>query len=161
MKSLPYRVGRARTGLGLFATEPIKKGARVIEYTGRRITDAQAREKENHGGRYLFELNSRWTIDGSPRDNIARYANHSCRPNMEAEIVRGRIMLRAIRRIQPGDELTYNYGRDYLEFFIPVCKCASCADGHGRRRRKTTRKRAKAAKAKRSRMKRGKAKAKR
>ncbi len=134
MNSFPYRVGRARTGLGLFATEPIKKGRRVIEYTGHRITDAEAQTKERRGSRYLFEVNSRWTIDGSPRDNIARYANHSCRPNMEAYIVRGRIMLRATRRIRPGDELTYSYGRDYLKLFIPVCKCAHCGKRNRRRR---------------------------
>lgn len=134
--SPPYRVGRARTGLGLFATAPIKKGTWVIEYTGPRLTNAEAEKKQNHGGRYLFEVNSRWTIDGSPRSNVARYANHSCRPNMEAEIVRGRVKLRAIRRINPGDELTYDYGRDYLELFIPVCRCATCGKHrHGRTRK--------------------------
>jgi SET domain-containing protein len=105
---------------------PIKKGTRVLEYTGPRLTNAEAEEIENYGGRYLFEVNSRWTIDGSPRSNIARYANHSCRPNMEAEIVKGRVMLRAIKHIEPGDEMTYNYGRDYREIFIPVCKCGNC-----------------------------------
>jgi len=126
MSSPPYRVGRARTGLGLFATEPIAKGALVIEYKGPRISNAQAQKKERRGARYLFEIDSRWTIDGSPRANIARYANHSCRPNMEAELVRGRMMLRATRRIRAGDELTYDYGREYLDLFIPVCHCAIC-----------------------------------
>jgi uncharacterized protein len=102
-----------------------------MEYKGRRISAADAQKKERRGGRYLFEVNSRWTIDGSSRQNLARYANHSCRPNMEAEAVRGRIVLRAIRRIKPGEEMTYNYGRDYLALFIPVCKCARCK---GRRR---------------------------
>jgi SET domain-containing protein len=136
LQSSPYRVGRARTGLGLFATAPIKKGTWVIEYTGPRLTNAEADRKQNYGGRYLFEVNSRWTIDGYPRSNIARYANHSCRPNMEAEIVRGRVKLRAIRRIKPGDELTYDYGRDYLDLFIPVCKCATCGNHRHRHPRK-------------------------
>ena len=61
----PYRVGRSRTGLGLFATAPIAKGAFIIEYKGRRITNAQAEELEARGSRYMYELNSRWTVDGS------------------------------------------------------------------------------------------------
>jgi len=129
-----YRVGRARTGLGLFATMPIPKGMWLLEYTGPLVTNAEAERREYHGARYLFEINSRWTIDGSPRTNIARYANHSCRPNMEAEIKGKSVLLRTIRRIQPGDELTYNYGREYRELYIPVCKCAGCNDGHRHRR---------------------------
>lgn len=134
MQFRPFRVGRSRTGLGLFATERIAKGTWLMEYTGPRLTNAEAEKKENRGGRYLFEVNSRWTIDGSGRDNVARYANHSCRPNMEAEIVRGKVKLRSIRRIKPGDELSYDYGRDYLELFIPVCKCARCGERHRHRR---------------------------
>ena len=132
-----FRIGRARTGLGLFAAMPIKRGTWVLEYTGPRLTNAEAEEKERRNGRYLFEINSRWTVDGSPRENIARYANHSCKPNMEALIVRGRIMLRASKRIEPGDEMTYNYGRAYRKIFIPVCKCSNCGrhrHGNGRSR---------------------------
>jgi len=92
----PYRVGRSRTGLGLFATTPIKKGAFIIAYRGRRITNAQAEKLEARGSRYMFEINSRWTIDGSSRRNIARYANHSCRPNAESDVVKGGVILRAI-----------------------------------------------------------------
>jgi uncharacterized protein len=132
---VPFRVGRARTGLGLFATVPIAKGTWVVEYRGPILTDEDAKKREDRGDRYLFEINKRWTIDGSPRRNLARYANHSCRPNMEAEIIQKRVLLRAIRRIEPGDELTYNYGRDYLENYIPVCKCVNCK-GHKRRGRK-------------------------
>jgi uncharacterized protein len=78
--------------------------------------------------RYLFEINSRWTIDGSPRWNTARYINHSCRPNAEATVSQGRIRIKAIKRIRPGDEITYNYGRNYFDTFIKPagCKCLSC-----------------------------------
>jgi hypothetical protein len=129
----PFRVGRSRTGLGLFATAPIEKGAFIIKYWGRRISTKEADALDN---RYLFELNSRWTIDGSTRRNIARYINHSCRPNAESDIVKGSIIIRAIKNIKPGDEITYDYGKDHFEGFIRPkgCKCVKCA-GDGRARK--------------------------
>ena len=108
----PYRVGRSRTGLGLFATAPIKNGAFIIAYRGRLLTHAQAAKLEARGNRYMYEINSRWTVDGSSRRNIARYANHSCRPNAESDVVKRNVILRAIRNIKPGDEITYDYGSE-------------------------------------------------
>jgi SET domain-containing protein len=130
----PFRVGRAATGLGLFATARIEKGAFIVEYSGRRITTAEADRREARGAKYMYELNSRWTIDGSSRRNIARYANHSCRPNAESDIVKGKVILRAIKTIEPGQEITYDYGPEYFDLIIkPMgCKCASCV-----KRRKT------------------------
>jgi SET domain-containing protein len=126
----PYRVGRSRTGLGLFATAAIAKGAFIIDYKGRRISHAQAQRLEAGGARYVFEIDSRWSIDGSSRRNLTRYANHSCRPNAESDLVGGKVMLRAIKAIKPGDEITYDYGEEYFELFIkPVgCKCVRCAN---------------------------------
>lgn len=149
MPQRPFRVGRSRTGLGLFATEVIKKGAFIAEYTGPRIPEEKAARLEASGrNRYLFRLNSRWTVDGSPRSNIARYANHSCRPNAESDVVRGRIILRAIKTIRPGEEITYDYGRDYFEAFLkPIgCKCLACIE---KRRKARAAARARAATAKR------------
>jgi uncharacterized protein len=133
----PYRVGRSRTGLGLFATVPIKKGAFIIAYRGRLITHAQAAKLEARGNRYMYEINSRWTVDGTSRRNIARYANHSCRPNAESDVVKRNVILRAIRNIKPGDEITYDYGSEYFEIFLkPVgCKCVKCAEKRSRQRR--------------------------
>jgi SET domain-containing protein len=124
-----YRVGRSQSGFGLFATTPIEKGTFIIEYTGRRISNTEARRLETRGARYMYELNSRWTVDGSTRRNIARYANHSCRPNAESDTVKGKVILRAIRNIRPGEEITYDYGREYFALFLqPVgCKCVKCA----------------------------------
>jgi len=96
----PFRVGRSQTGLGLFATDEIRKGAFIIEYIGPRLSNEAASQRRNT--RYLFEVNSRWTIDGSPRWNTARYINHSCRPNAQAVVSRGRIRIKAIKRIGPG-----------------------------------------------------------
>jgi SET domain-containing protein len=82
-----FRIGRSRTGLGLFATAPIKKSAFIVEYKGRKLTTEQANKLEARGNRYLYEINSRWTIDGSSRKNPRRYVNHSCRPNAEAHTI--------------------------------------------------------------------------
>jgi len=127
-KKKPYRIGRSRTGLGLFATEPIKKHAFIVEYKGRRLTNEQAEKMEARGSRYLYEINGRWTIDGSGRRNIGRYANHSCRPNAESHFTKGKIILRAIKAIRPGDEVTYDYGDDYYRNVITPrgCKCVKC-----------------------------------
>ncbi len=120
-----FRVGRSRTGLGLYALSPIKKGACVIEYIGRDVTE---KEVEASRSKYLFEVSKTRTIDGAPRWNTARYINHSCRPNCEVDIWRGHIYIMAKRKIQPGEELNYNYGKDYLDTFIKPkgCKCAKC-----------------------------------
>jgi SET domain-containing protein len=128
-KRKPYRIGRSRTGLGLFATREIEKGTRIVEYFGP-LLDCRKPEQDAIENKYLFELNGRWTIDGSVRRNIARYANHSCRPNAESD-VRPRlrkVFIRAIKTIKPGDEITYDYGTDYFkEFLKPIgCRCRAC-----------------------------------
>ncbi len=151
----PFRVGRSRTGLGLFATEPIKKGSRVIEYRGRKISTKRAEWiEDNTENRYVFEINDKWSIDGSPRWNLARYVNHSCRPNVEAYQYAEKIFYRAKWNIQPGAEITVSYGRDYFTSFIkPIgCKCDTCSARRKREReearKKAARKRASAAKKK-------------
>ncbi|MDP1689658.1 MAG: SET domain-containing protein [bacterium] len=117
------RVGRSSAGFGLFATHPYKKGERIIEYVGRVLTSA---EEYSSRSKYLFEVHSRKTIDGSMRENIARYINHSCKPNCEPEIERGRIFIDAIKNIKPGDEFCYDYGEEYFnEHIRPYgCRCA-------------------------------------
>jgi len=125
MEKSNFRVGRSKTGLGLFATRAIKKGTYIVDYTGRRIA---SRDAERLRTRYLFEVNDRWTIDGSARTNTARYINHSCKPNAEAVLARNKIRIRAITNIAPGDEITYHYGREYFAAFIRriPCKCDAC-----------------------------------
>jgi SET domain-containing protein len=144
-----FRVGRSKTGLGLFATAEIDKGTLVAEYKGRRMSNAEADAMEARGSRYMFTINSRWTVDGSSRRNLARYANHSCRPNAESDVVKGRVIIKARKRIQPGDEITYNYGKDYFEAFLePIgCKCVKCEEK--RRAERAAKRKAKARAAKR------------
>src|SRR4029450_3616682 len=97
-----YRIGRSATGLGLFATTPIERGAFIVEYSGPRIPTRQRQGREQTAGaRYMFEINSRWTVDGSVRSNIGRYANHSCRPNAESALRMGKGILRATKGIEP------------------------------------------------------------
>jgi uncharacterized protein len=119
------RVGRAKAGLGLFTRVPIKKGKFIIRYTGKKIPTKMTDDLDT---RYLFEINERWTIDGSSRRNRARYINHACRPNAEVYFVKHVIKIRAIKNIKPGDEITYHYGRNYFDAFIKEvgCKCMAC-----------------------------------
>lgn len=103
------RVGRSKSGLGLFARAPIKKGQFIIRYRGKKIRTEDTEELDT---RYLFEINNRWTIDGSSRSNRARYINHACRPNCYIDIKDGIIWIRAAKTIRKGQELTYNYNTD-------------------------------------------------
>jgi hypothetical protein len=125
----PYRVGRSRTGLGLFATKPIKKGAKILRYFGP-LLDSRKKKDDAVENKYLFELNGRWTIDGSIRDNVARYINHACRPNAESDVRprKRKVFIRAIKNIEPGEEINYDYGTDYFKAYLkPIgCKCAAC-----------------------------------
>jgi SET domain-containing protein len=128
-----YRIGRAKTGLGLFALQPIKRGDFIAYYTGPLITNKKADELWT---KYLFEVNNRWTVDGSSRSNIARYINHSCKPNAEADVRKHKIFITAIKTIHPGDEITYNYGKDYFDTFIKPhgCLCLGCKQKVAERR---------------------------
>ena len=125
----PYRVGRSPTGLGLFATKPIKKGSKIIRYFGP-LLDSKKKKEDAIENKYLFELTNRWTIDGSVRKNIARYINHACKPNAESDVKprKRKVIIRAIKNIEPGEEINYDYGTDYFKAYLkPIgCKCAAC-----------------------------------
>jgi uncharacterized protein len=134
-----FRVGRSTTGLGLFAIKPINRGAYIATYRGRRITTEEADRRAERGASYMFEVNKRWTIDGSPRWNVARYINHSCRPNAKPVGRKGGIVIVALRQIEPGEEITYDYGREYLKCFLDNggCRCAACRKKRAFQRRRT------------------------
>jgi SET domain-containing protein len=121
-----FKVKRTATGLGLIALQPIAKGKRIIEYFGPLVPNS---EVEKRNGRYFFGVNSKWSIDGSPRNNIARYINHSCSPNSEAIVTpKRRVWIWSRRSIKPGEEITYHYGEEYFEGVIkPMgCRCQKC-----------------------------------
>jgi uncharacterized protein len=127
--SKPYRIGRSRTGLGLFATRPIKKGTKIIRYFGP-LLDCRKKKDDAIENKYLVELNNRWTIDGSVRENVARYINHACKPNAESDVKprKRKVFIRAIKNIEPGEEISYDYGTDYFKAYLkPIgCKCDAC-----------------------------------
>lgn len=125
------QVKRSSAGFGLFANSPIPKGACIIEYTGRTLEPG---EEFTARSKYLFEVSKKKTIDGSPRWNVARYINHSCRPNSEPEIHKGRVYIFAKRAIKPGEELAYNYGKDYFDNFIKPhgCRCLKCSEARAK-----------------------------
>ncbi len=134
-----FSVKRTPVGLGLFTREPISRGTLVVEYTGVLLTSEEAYRR---GGRYLFEVNSRWIIDGAGRENISRYINHSCRPNCEPRTRGMRVLIYARRNIRAGEELSYDYGKEYFDDLIKPegCKCEHCR-GLRRPAISTTRKR--------------------
>lgn len=126
-------VFRGSAGLGLKALRDFNKEEEIIEYTGEMITTEEADER---GGRYLFEVNDKWTIDGKDHKNLGRYINHSCRPNCEAihyededNPREDQIMIVAKRKIKAGEELTYDYGKAHFNEYIKPygCRCDKCS----------------------------------
>lgn len=117
-------VKKAVAGRGLFTNSAIRKGACVIEYTGRPLDEE---EKFTSRSKYLFDLDNGVTIDGAVKTNPARYINHSCDPNCEATIHNGRAWIHAIRPIKPGEELSYDYGETYFNAYLKdKCRCMKC-----------------------------------
>jgi SET domain-containing protein len=101
-------------GYGVFAARKIRKGTTVIEYLGERVSharaDARYEDKDpNDNHTFLFTVDSRTVIDGGVDGNEARYINHGCDPNCESTTLNRRIFIEAIRTIQPGEELSYDY----------------------------------------------------
>jgi SET domain-containing protein len=110
---------------GVYATEFIPAGRKVIEYTGERIARRETKRRaESSELVYLFTLDSYWTIDGSVRGSGAEYINHSCEPNLAARIIKGHILYMSLRDIKPGEELTVDYNFEKKVEKIP-CSCGS------------------------------------
>jgi SET domain-containing protein len=118
-------VKRTATGLGLFTLKTIRYNKRIVEYTGTILTNE---EVDQRTGKYFFVLDAKRAIDGSSRENIARYINHSCRPNARGYTTGNRIWIWSLREIEAGEQITINYGKSYFDEHIkPVgCKCEPC-----------------------------------
>ncbi len=125
-------------GSGVFAKTDIKKNVKIIQYIGEKVSKSEGDKRSEDrikrylnskktGSVYIFELNSKYDIDGSPLYNKARYINHSCRPNCEVEIKNGKIWIKSIKNIKKDDELSYDYGYDFdpEDFMDHLCKCKS------------------------------------
>jgi SET domain-containing protein len=101
-------------GLGVFAAQRIVRGTRIIEYLGERVTHAEADRRYQHkdaadAHTFLFIVDARTVIDAGAGGNEARFVNHACEPNCESVIERRRVFIDAVRTIEPGEELTYDY----------------------------------------------------
>jgi SET domain-containing protein len=127
VSDLPRVVRRrsAISGWGVYAAQPIDANARIVEYKGELVAQAEAWRREQ---RYLprqriwiFTINTRWARDAAFGGNVARYVNHACRPNCYVEISGHHIWIRASRPIRQGEELTYDYNTDGVAG-IP-CRC--------------------------------------
>jgi uncharacterized protein len=124
----PPRIERRRSrvhGWGVFALETIAKNKRIIDYAGEKLKNRDSTPREERyltrGHIWCFQLNRLCVVDAAVGGNIARFINHSCRPNCYAHITDGVIWIRAARTIQPGEELTYNY---YTEGAAEIpCRC--------------------------------------
>ena len=107
------RVGKSRiAGQGLFAAQAINKDTRIIRYRGERISKAESAQRIAAGNVYIFTFNGQYDIDGKVLRNTARYINHSCEPNCITELTPRSIWVLALRDIQAGEELTFNYRYD-------------------------------------------------
>ena len=123
-------------GRGVFSTRSIKKGERIIEYLGDRVSHAEADRRyeskdENDSHTFLFIVDSKTVIDAGVDGNDARFFNQSCDPNCESTVEKRRVFIDALRDIEPGEELTYDY-QIYLEEGDPenieevfACRCGS------------------------------------
>ncbi|HVC20207.1 MAG TPA: SET domain-containing protein-lysine N-methyltransferase [Vicinamibacterales bacterium] len=109
----------------MFATQPIPKNKRIIDYAGEKISNRESLKREirylKQGHVWCFKLTNRSVIDAGVGGNIARFINHSCRPNCYVQIVKDTIWIRAARNIRRGEELSYHYHTDG-EASIP-CRC--------------------------------------
>lgn len=133
----PFEIrGSSIQGRGAFATRPIKKGERIAEYGGERISWKEADKRYDDPGMsrhhtFLFSVTSRTVIDGAVNGTDARFINHACEPNCEAVDDRGRIFIEAVKAIPTGAELTYDYSyeRDAThteeDESLYVCHCGS------------------------------------
>ena len=121
-----FAVRRTATGLGLVTVLPIRIGQRVIEYAGPVVTTEAV---ERSRGKYFFRIDEGHAVDGSARGNLARYINHSCRPNAEAFVYGRRVWIYSKRALRAGEQVTIDYGVEYLTAHMSRggCKCEVCA----------------------------------
>lgn len=110
-------------GSGGFARTRIPAGTRVIEYVGEKINKAESLRRCEANNEYIFTLDDEFDIDGNVLWNPARFINHSCAPNCEAELDEDRIWVVALRDIEAGEELTYNYNYDLEDYREHPCRC--------------------------------------
>ncbi len=114
-------------GKGVFAVQNLAEGETLIEYTGEVVTWAEAQDRHPHdpsdpNHTFYFHIDEDHVIDGKVDGNSARWINHSCAPNCEADEDEGRVFIKALRNIKAGEELNYDYGLMIDERYTPKLK---------------------------------------
>ena len=112
-------------GTGGFARGDLPAGARVAEYLGERIDKRESLARCMRGEPFIFHLDEQWNLDGNVGWNPARFLNHSCAPNCDADFIDGRIWIVTIRPVACGEELTFNYGYDLPDYREHPCRCGA------------------------------------
>ena len=112
-------------GVGGFAKADLAAGTRVIEYVGEKITKAESLRRCESNNEYIFSLGDESDFDGNVPWNPARFLNHSCDPNCEAEWAGEHLWIIAKRDIRAGEELTFNYGYDLQDYREHPCRCGA------------------------------------
>lgn len=112
-------------GIGGFAKMNLMAGTRIIEYLGEKITKQESLARCEQNNEYIFALSEEQDLDGNVSWNPARFLNHSCDPNCEAMLEDGRIWVMAIRDVGAGEELTFNYGYDLVDYREHLCHCGA------------------------------------
>jgi len=110
---------------GGFARADVPAGTRVLEYVGERIDKRESLARCMRGETYIFDLDEEWDLDGNVDWNPARFLNHSCFPNCEAELIDGGIWIITCRPVARGEELTFNYGYDLVDYREHRCRCGA------------------------------------
>jgi uncharacterized protein len=112
-------------GFGGFARLDIAAGTRVVEYVGEKITKAESLRRCEADNEYIFHFDDECDLDGNVDWNPARFLNHSCAPNCEADWDEDRIWIVTLRDIRAGEELTFNYGYDMEDYQEHLCRCGA------------------------------------
>jgi SET domain-containing protein len=112
-------------GTGVFARKNIRHSDRIIEYVGERIPKDESLKRCQASNEFIFTLSDTEDLDGNVEWNLARFVNHSCAPNCEAVLEDERIWLIAARDIAPGEDVTFNYGYDLVDYRDHPCRCGA------------------------------------
>ena len=123
-------------GKGVYAVQPLAKGETVIEYIGEVISWREAlrrhpRDPKDPNHTFYFHIDDQHVIDAGVGGNAARWINHACKPNCEADEDEGRVFIKTLRAIKPGEELFYDYGLSIDERYTPkvkreyACRCGA------------------------------------
>lgn len=112
-------------GTGGFAARDIEAGSHIIEYVGEKINKAESLRRCELDNPYIFALDEEWDLDGDVAWNPARFLNHSCAPNCEVQNIENHLWVIACRDIQAGEELTFNYGYDLVDYGEHPCRCGT------------------------------------